>query len=149
MSRRHNRRGKTLIMRPKETGARSFGKGGEGAGDFPRLYSHIGAQLKNSFELPPSTNHRATMYTRRNERERSGVVDGDVGLLTLHVDTDVFPILTQARINTGASKTNTRGVYAEPGVSKYRSRRDARFREKVGTPSLEVTDNGLSNAVRR
>lgn len=97
---------------------RSFGKG-KGSNDFPRLYSRPGAQLKNSFELLPSTNRRASMYTRCNERERPGVVIVVaalvvivVGLLTLRV----YSRYRRARArNIGANKTNVRGYRGRGG----------------------------------
>lgn len=56
----------------RKTGARSFGKSGETAGDFPRLYSRFGAQLKNSFELPSfheSPSH--DVHAAQRERDRA------------------------------------------------------------------------------
>lgn len=84
LSRWHNRGGKTLITRPKET-ARSFGKGGgEGIGATSRVF--ILASVHNwriplSSLLPRITEPRCT---RGTTRERPGVVNDDVGLLTLH-----------------------------------------------------------------
>jgi len=63
----------------------------------------------------PRCTRSATRETGRRQRRRR-FVD------TARRHGRVPLILTHARTNTGASKINTRGVYAERAVSKYRSR---------------------------
>lgn len=95
---------------------------GEGSDDnFPRLYSRLAAQLRNSPLSPFFPRITESRYTRRNERLGVGVV---VGLLTLRV----LPMprvhtYTRTHTHTSAnSDANTQipeGYHTETAISKY------------------------------